>query len=74
MRIADTARRHGIRDEDILHAIRNQMYSAATSDDDLIMLVGPTSSGNLLEIGILDPDGDDPVVVHAMALRPKFRR
>ncbi len=74
MRIADIARKHGIRDEDILHAIRNQMYSAQTDDDDLIMLIGPSSSGNLLEIGVLDPEGEDPVVIHAMTLRPKFQR
>jgi hypothetical protein len=41
-------------------------------DDDLTMLIGPASDGALLEIGVLDIEGDDPVVVHAMALRPKF--
>jgi hypothetical protein len=43
-------------------------------DDDLTMLIGPASDGALLEIGVLDLEGDDPVAVHAMALRPKFRR
>jgi hypothetical protein len=28
--------------------------------------------GSLLEIGVLDMTGDDPVVIHAMRLRPKF--
>ena len=51
MRIADVARGHGIRDEDILHAVRNEMYSATTDDDDLVMVVGPATTGNLLEIG-----------------------
>ena len=32
------------------------------------------SDGALLEIGVLDIDGDDPVVIHAMALRQKFYR
>ena len=49
------------------------MYSA-TTDDDLVMVVGPATTGNLLEIGILGRDGDDPVVIHAMNLRPKFQR
>ena len=44
------------------------------TDDDLTMLIGPASSGPLLEIGVLDIDGDDPVVIHAMALRPRFYR
>ena len=29
--------------------------------------------GAFLEIGVLDLDGEDPVVIHAMLLRPKFR-
>ena len=43
-------------------------------DDDLTMLIGPARDGQLLEVGIVDLDGDDPVVIHAMALRKKFRR
>jgi hypothetical protein len=43
-------------------------------DEDLTMLIGPASDGAILEIGILDIDGDDPVVIHAMPLRPKFYR
>ena len=50
------------------------MYSATTTDDDLVMVVGPATTGNLLEIGILDRDADDPVVIHAMSLGPKFQR
>jgi hypothetical protein len=38
------------------------------------MLVGPAADGALLEIGVLGLDGDDPVVIHAMALRPRFYR
>jgi hypothetical protein len=43
-------------------------------DDDLTMLIGATSGGTLLEIGVLDFDGDDPVIIHAMPLRTKFYR
>ena len=41
-------------------------------DDDLTMLIGPAQDGSLLEIGVLDLTGEDPVVIHAMRLRPKF--
>lgn len=41
-------------------------------DDDLTMLIGPASDGALLEIGILDLEGDDSVVIHAMPLRERF--
>lgn len=43
-------------------------------DEQLTMLIGPASDGTLMEIGVLAIDGDDPVVVHAMALRPRFHR
>ncbi len=41
-------------------------------DDDLTMLIGPARDGTPLEIGVLDLNGEDPVVIHAMRLRPKF--
>lgn len=43
-------------------------------DEELTMLIGPAPDGALLEVGVLDLDGDDPVVIHAMPLRQKFRR
>jgi hypothetical protein len=73
MRIGEPARKHGVADTDIFHAVRTAMRRVAM-DDDLTMLIGPASDGALLEIGVLDLEGDDPVVVHAMALRPKFHR
>jgi len=38
------------------------------------MLIGPARNGTLLEIGILDADGDDPVAIHAMPARPSLLR
>lgn len=70
MRIGEPARKHGIPDEDIWHAIRNAIRSHA--DDAFTMLIGPAQDGSLLEIGILDAEGDDPVVIHAMPLRDKL--
>jgi hypothetical protein len=71
VRIGGPARKHGVADADIWHAIRNTMRRAVL-DDDLTMLIGPASDGAPLEVGILDIDGDDPVVIHAQPLRPKF--
>jgi hypothetical protein len=68
MRIGDPARKHGVADADIWHAIRNMMRRVVL-DDDLTMLIGPASDGALLEVGILDIEGDDPVVFHAQPLR-----
>lgn len=71
MRIGEPARGHDIADVDIRHAVRNAMRRVVMADD-LTMLIGPASDGALLEIGVLDLEGDDPVVIHAMPLRRKF--
>lgn len=71
MRIGEPARKHGLPDEDIWHAIRNALRKV-TMDNDLTMLIGPSRSGSMLEVGVLDIDGDDPVAIHAMPLRSKF--
>jgi hypothetical protein len=38
------------------------------------MLIGPATDGSMLEVGVLDLDGDDPIVIHAMPLRRRFYR
>ena len=46
-------------------------------DDDLTMSSarpGPARDGTPLEIGVLDLNGEDPVVIHAMRLRPGSTR
>lgn len=73
MRIGGPARKHDVTDVDIWHAVPNAIRRVIMGDD-LTMLIGPASDGALPEIGVLDIDGDDPVVIHAMRLRPKFYR
>lgn len=71
MRIAPEARKHDIDDEDIRHAVRNRMFQAVGSED-LAMFIGPARNAMLLEIGVLNPNSDDPVVIHADKARDKF--
>ena len=71
MEIAESARKHGVSDEDILHATRNALR--AVPGIDRVLIIGADRDGRLLEIVVLDPD-DDPVVIHADALRQKFYR
>ncbi len=73
MRIGEPARKHQVADADIWHAARTAVRRVEL-DEDLTMLIGPASDGALLEIGVLEIDGDDPVIIHAMALRTKFYR
>ncbi len=71
VRIGAPARKHGVGDADIWHAARTAIRKI-DMDDDLTMLIGPARDGAPLEIGVLDLNGEDPVVIHAMRLRPKF--
>lgn len=69
--IIATARRHGVHDDDILHAYRNPVRVLEL--DDLVMLIGASRAGQLLEVGVSHAEGID-FVIHAMPARPKFIR
>ena len=71
MRIGRTARKHNIVDEDMVHAVRYPIAQWRL-DDDFTMRVGPARDGDLLEIGVLGIDTDDPVIVHAMRARAQY--
>ncbi len=71
MRIGEPACKHGVDDADVWHAVRTAIRKI-DMDDDLTMLIGPARDGTPLEIGVLDLNGEDPVVIHAMPLRSKF--
>jgi hypothetical protein len=73
MRIGKPARKYGVSEPDIWHAIRTATRRI-DMEDDLTMLIGPARDGTPLEIGVLDLNGEDPVVIHAMRLRPRFYR
>lgn len=72
MRIAESARKHDIADEDILHAVRMTLVEWDTDEEGFTMLTGPGWNGSLLEIGVLHLDSDDPVAIHAMPCRPQY--
>ena len=67
--ILASARKHGIRDDDMLHAYRNPIRVFVM--EDLTMLIGPDRAANPLEIGLATAEGID-FIVHAMAAREKF--
>ena len=71
MEIEDSARRHGIADDDILHAIRNAIRAVRV--DEVSILVGADRSGQLLEVGIVDDD-ERCSIIHAMPARAKHLR
>ncbi|MGB8860354.1 MAG: hypothetical protein WCC60_13895 [Ilumatobacteraceae bacterium] len=69
--ILASARKHDVHDDDILHVYRHP--TRVLQLDDLIMLIGPSQTGQLLEIGVSRADGID-FIIHAMPARPKFTR
>lgn len=69
MEIAESARKHGVADDDIRHAVRLELRTIRQGDR--LLIIGPDRRGRLLEVVVLDPD-DDPVAIHAMPLRSTF--
>ena len=61
-------RKHGLAREDIDHALSNPVM--VHYFDGYVIIVGPSPSGFLIEIGV----NDDDFVFHAMAAREKFLR
>lgn len=70
--ILPSARKHGIADDEMLHAYRNYL-DAIEQTDEMTMLIGPDQAGRLLEVGLLQSDRG-PVIAHAMPARRKFLR
>ncbi|HEX4728113.1 MAG TPA: hypothetical protein VH298_09970 [Jatrophihabitans sp.] len=70
--IADSARKHGVSDADILHAYANPIR-VFELDDGFIMIIGANLAAIIYEIGVVD-GLQAPVIVHAMRAREKFLR
>jgi len=68
--IAPSALKHYVGTEDILHAFRNPIR-AYDLEDGFTMLIGPATTGELVEIGMVTA-AEGPVIVHAMRARPRF--
>ena len=70
--IADSARKHGVCDEDILRAYRNPIRVFEV-DEGFTMVIGANYAAVIFEIGAVD-GVQTPVIVHAMRAREKFVR
>jgi len=69
--ILESARKHGISDDDMLHAYRNPIRVFVL--DDLVMLIGGDEAGRFLEVGVVEAEGLE-FIVHAMPARERFLR
>lgn len=73
MEIHSSARKHGLADEDIEHAIDNAM-SIDVQDDDTRLYLGPARNADLLEVVTIIRDREPELVIHAMKMRSAYRR
>lgn len=72
MDIYESARKHGISDEAIRHAVDNAL--AVLEDEEAkVLYLGPDSAGNLIEVVTVARTGGSEVVIHAMAMRPQYQ-
>ena len=69
--IETSARQHGVRDEDMIHALRHHWRAFETDDSAVTMFIGPSTSAEPLEVGVVT-DQAGTAIIHAMAARPKF--
>ena len=70
--IAESARRHGVSDEDMLHAYAHPIR-VFELDDGFTMVIGANHAAIIFEVGVVDGESA-PVIVHAMKAREKFLR
>ena len=71
MDVEPAARKHGVPDDDMLHALRHHWRAFETNDPAVTMFIGPSRSGEPLEVGVVEDD-QGVAVIHAMAARAKF--
>ncbi len=74
MEVHNSARKHGVVDADIHHAIEHALFiEDAGEDPDRWLVIGPDRAGNFVEVVVMTTQ-DTQLVIHAMAMRAKYKR
>ena len=75
MEIHPSARRHGITDDDMLHAIDHSLVVDDLGESpDRWLVIGPDQAANLLELVVLVTAEGDELIIHARPLRAVYRK
>jgi hypothetical protein len=70
-----SARKHGVADEDILHAIDHALAIEDIGEDpDRWLVLGPNRATNMLEVVVLTTAHGTQLAIHAMPMRPIYER
>jgi len=75
LEIHPSAKRHGVANADIAHAVRNAVVVASIdpeADRPKELLIGPDRSGRLLEVIWIHRSANRWMLIHAMPLRRTF--
>lgn len=75
MEIHRSAGKHGVLEGDVLHAVEHEIVSVdldPDTDPPKVLVIGPDSAGNLLEVIALVLSDDQLTAIHAMKLRRQF--
>ena len=64
--ILESAHRHQVSEDDMLHALRYHMRQIV-QDDSMAMFIGPDRAGTLIEVGVVQWHG---IIAIAHAMRP----
>ena len=73
LKIHPAARRHGISGADIEHVVRHAMVIDELEESKLLHL-GPGCDASLLEVVTISRGHNSAMAIHAMKMRPKYRR
>ena len=74
--VRDSARKHGVADDDILHAVAQALVTLPRVDRPPggTLHLGPDGAGRLLEVVSVREEGDIHRVIHAMRMRRGYER
>ncbi len=74
MEIHPSARKHGVADEDLLHAVANAFYRGQLDEwpPVRVLYLGPDRAANFLEVVAVERDDGSELAIHAMKMRPGY--
>ncbi len=73
MEIHSAARKHGIADADIEHAVEHAM-TIEDQEEDTRLYLGPARDAAMLEVVTVMRDDGSELAIHAMRMRAKYER
>lgn len=73
MRVSESARKHGVDEDDIVHAWENAIRYVEYDyyGDERLLVIGADRHGRMLEL-VAVPADEPTRIIHADRLRPKF--